>query len=383
MFGRAFPLFRLFGFEVRIDASWFIIAALVTWSLAAGMFPAYAPGLPRAEYFWMGIAGALLLFGSIVFHELFHSLVARRYGIPMRGITLFVFGGVAEMNAEPPSPKAEFLMAVAGPLASVVLGLTFYGVAAGSLGSMPVETSVVLRYLAQINLLLAAFNCIPAFPLDGGRILRSILWHSSGNVVHATRTASRIGSGFAIVLMIYAVFNLFFGNFVTAVWWFTIGMFLRSAAMASYQQMLMQSALQGEPVSHFMTTDVDTVSPDTSVEDLVVNHMYRNHHRLYPVLAGSEQLAGCVSAEQVKTLPREEWPNHTVREIATPCSPQSLVTPETDSMRALKMMQESNSTKLMVVQGGRLVAMVTLRDLLNFLATKLELEGGSSRFKTV
>ena len=379
MFGRRITLFKLLGFEVRLDASWLIIAALVVWTLAAGVFPFYYPGLPASNYFLMGLAGAILLFGSIVVHELCHALAARRYGIPMKGITLFVFGGIAEMDEEPPSANAEFAMAIAGPLASVAIGCIFYFLQRALRGSAPVQLAGVLGYLARINWILAAFNMIPAFPLDGGRVLRSLLWRRGGDLRRATRTASRIGSGFGTGLMILAVFQLFFGGVVSALWWFRIGLFLKSVARSSYQQVLVSSALQGEPVSRFMHQHPDTVTAGMSIAELVNGHMYRYRHRMFPVLADSDRLEGWVTPEQVKGVPREEWDAHTVEEIVQPCTPENTITPDTDSIEALRLMQRSRNSGLMVVEHGRLVAVVSLKDLMDFLAAKLELEGGEPR----
>jgi Zn-dependent protease/CBS domain-containing protein len=374
MFGRGIKLFKLLGFEVRVDWSWLIIAALIVWTLAAGVFPAYFPGLTEATYIWMGVAGAILLFGSIVVHELCHSLVARRYGIPMKGITLFVFGGIAEMDEEPPSANSEFMMAIAGPLASVAIGFVFYGIEAAARGSAPIQLTGVVAYLARINWILAAFNMVPAFPLDGGRVLRALLWRHSRDVRRATRTASGIGSGFGIALMILGVVSLFFGHIVTAIWWFLIGMFLKSIAQAAYQRVVVTTALQGEPIKKFMHTDLDTVTPDTTLADLVNQHIYRNHHSMLPVLTDSDHLEGCVTSEQVKDVPREEWPAHKVEELVKPATPENTVTPDTESLEALRLMERSKNTRLMVVQDGHLVAVVSMKDLMRFLATKLDLE---------
>ena len=203
MFGKRIRLFKLLGFEVRLDLSWIIIAVLVTWSLAKGLFPFLYPDLAPEVYWGMGAAGALGLFASIVFHEFCHSLVARKFGMAMKGITLFIFGGVAEMGEEPPTARAEFLMAVAGPLSSFFLSGVFYFIfQAGLNGDWPEPLNGVLRYLSGINALLAAFNLLPAFPLDGGRILRSILWGTKQDLQWATRISAGIGSGFGIVLII-------------------------------------------------------------------------------------------------------------------------------------------------------------------------------------
>jgi len=375
MFGRRITLFKMLGFEVRVDASWLIIAVLIVWSLAVGVFPYRLPGLPSATYWWMGIFGALGLFVSIVVHEFSHSIVARRNGLPMKGITLFVFGGVAEMESEPPDPKTEFLMALAGPLASLAIGAVFYVIGAAAATSLPLEVITVLNYLAQINWLLAIFNMIPAFPLDGGRVLRALLWQRSGNLVSATRTAAFAGSIFGALLMAGGLLQLFYGNFIGAVWWFLLGMFLRSVSAASYQRVLMQSVLEGEPVRRFMNPNPVTVTPDMSVQDLVENYVYKYHHKMFPVVTDSQQLVGCVSTEQVKQMPKNEWNRHSLREITQACSPQNTVTPDTNAANVLSIMSHEGDRGLIVVDNGRVVAFVSPQDLLHFLSAKLELEG--------
>jgi Zn-dependent protease len=275
VFGKRINLFKLLGFEVRIDLSWIIIVVLIIWSLSVGLFPYQYKNLSKQTYWLMGALGALGLFLSIIFHEFAHSLVARRFGMPMKGITLFIFGGVAEMGEEPPSAKAEFMMAIVGPLSSIMIGLILYGISAlGTQSRWPDPVNGVLRYLAMINGILAGFNLLPAFPLDGGRVLRSILWGVKRNLRWATRISSQIGSAFSFLLIILAVFQLFRGNFIGAMWWFLIGMFLRGAAKMSYQQLLTRNALEGEPVSRFMRSDPITVPPSITVQQLVEDYIY-------------------------------------------------------------------------------------------------------------
>jgi Zn-dependent protease/predicted transcriptional regulator len=379
MFGRRVTLFKMLGFAVRVDASWLLIAFLIVWSLAVGVFPEEVPGLPTGTYWWMGIAGALGLFASIVVHEFSHSIVARRYGVPMKGITLFIFGGVAEMEEEPADPKTEFLMAIAGPLASVVVGGIFYVIGVAARTSWPIEFLVVLGYLASINWLLAVFNMIPAFPLDGGRVLRAALWQRWGNLVRATRAATFAGSLFGALLIVGGVLQLLFGNFVGAVWWFLLGMFLRMVSEASYQRVLLQSALKGEPVRRFMNRNVVTVKPDITVQDLVDNYIYKYHRKMFPVVTDSQQLVGCVGTEQVKKLPRNEWSQHNLTEIAAPCSRQNTITPDTDAAKVLSIMGRAEDSPLLVVENDRLVAFVSPQDLLHFLSIKLELEGADAK----
>ena len=374
MFGRRITIFKLFGFEVRLDATWIVIAALVTWSLAAAVFPAAYPGFSRGTYWGMGIAGALGFFGSIVLHEFSHSLVARHYHLPMKGITLFVFGGVAEMGEEPQNPKVEFLMAIAGPICSIVIGFVFHILASAGQG-WPVEVIGVLSYLAWINWILAAFNLIPAFPLDGGRVLRAALWHLKGNLTRATQIASQIGSGFGILLMMFGVYQLFFGNFISAIWYFLIGTFLRGASQVSYEQMIVRSELEGEPIRRFMRPNPVTVRPDLSIRQLVEDYLYRYDFKVFPVVGDSDDLIGCVTTADVKDLPKEEWDQHHVSEVVKPCSAANTVSPDTDAMKALSKIRETGSTGLLVTERNHLLAVVSPKDVMNFLAAKLELKG--------
>jgi Zn-dependent protease/predicted transcriptional regulator len=373
MFTKRIDLFRLFGFPVRLDVSWFIVAVVIAWSLAAGLFPARVPGLPAATYWAMGIVGTIALFGSIILHEFAHAFVARRQGIPMRGITLFIFGGVAEMGDEPSSARAEFLMAVAGPLASFLIAALCFLVASAAHGSWPLPVTGVIAYLAFINALLAAFNLLPAFPLDGGRIFRAALWAWKRDLRWATQVAARVGSGFSVGFMFLGVLTLFRGDFIGGLWWFLIGMFLRRASTASYEQVLLRRAFEGEPVRRFMTAQPVTVLPGLSIADLVESYVYHYHHKLFPVTENG-RLLGCVTTREVETVPREEWSRRTVGSVTRPCSPENSIAPETDALQALATMRGTGRARLMVVADGRLVGIVTLKDLLEFLALKVALE---------
>ena len=375
MLGKHITLFSLFGFKVRLDISWFILAVLITWSLAEGAFPYYYQGLSTSAYWWMGVFGAIGLFASIIFHELWHSLVARKFGLSIKEITLFIFGGVANMEEEPPSPKAEFLMTIAGPLASLFLSGLFYGlyrVAQGTNWGLP--AAGVVGYLGWINLILALFNLIPAFPLDGGRILRSALWSWKRNLRWATRIASRIGFGFGIFLIIMGVFTIITGGFIGGMWWVLIGMFVLSASKMSYQQLLIRQALEGEPVRHFVKTDPVTVPPATPIDRLVEDYVYKYHFKMFPV-SDNHKPIGCITTRQVKEIPRNEWHQHTVGELATPCTNDNTVRANTDTIQALSTLNRTHSSRLMVIDDSdQLVGMLTLKDLLQFLALKLDLE---------
>ena len=375
MIPRQFPLFRLFGFQVKLDLSWLLIALLITWTLAAGLFPESYPGLSREMYWWMGITGAVGIFFSIVFHEFSHSLIARHYDVNIRGITLFIFGGIAEMEKEPSTPKSEFLMAIAGPLASFLLAFVFYQI---HLLAEANEWSVfiigVTYYLAYLNTILAIFNLVPAFPLDGGRMLRAVLWAWKKNLRSATRIASQIGSGFGVVMMALGVLWILQGFFIAGMWWFLIGMFLRVTASASFKQILLQEALQDQPIHRFMTSQPLTVPPSLSIEQLVQDYIFRHHFKMFPVVEDS-RLLGCITTREVKALPQELWANRTVGEFIIPCSEANTVSPDTDAMQVLSLMtQPAASSRFMVVEDQQLLGIISLTDLKEFLSLKLELE---------
>ncbi len=369
-------LFELLGFKVNVDLSWVFLAILVTWSLALGAFPFWHPGYSAVTYWSMGFAGMLGLVFSLVFHELSHSLVARHYGLPIKGITLFIFGGVAEMEEEPKDAKTEFLVAIAGPIASFALAAGFHliGQAGGGIGA-PEPVVGVVEYLAFINLLLGGFNLIPAFPLDGGRVLRAALWHRRGDLRSATRTASNSGKILGVALMVLGGVNVIYGNFVGGMWWFLIGLFVRGAAEASYQQLAAKRIFEGEPVSRFMTHETVAVPPNLSIRRFVEDYVYDYHYDLFPVVEG-RRLIGCVHTRQVKAVPRESWGMHRVDEIMSPCTKDNTVGPETDAVAAMALMRRTGASRLIVARDdGALVGIVALKDMLELFALKMDLEG--------
>jgi Zn-dependent protease/predicted transcriptional regulator len=373
MFGRSVSLFKIFGFEIKIDLSWLILAALITWSLATGLFPEYYKELPRAAYWWMGGAGAVGLFLSIIIHELAHSLVARNYGISMKGITLFIFGGVAEMENDPPNPRAEFFMAIVGPLSSAAIALfLFFIMFSAQEAKLPVTVKGVLAYLAWLNIVLAVFNLVPAFPLDGGRILRSILWRWKKNLRWATAIAAKVGSGLGIALIIAGIISIFMGNYVGGLWWFMIGLFMRSAAQRSYQQILAQGIFSSKKVKDLMIKDPLTVPRSLSLEEFVNDYVYKYHYQMYPVLSFGK-LTGCISVHQAAAMPRDEWTMQTVGAVATPCNEYTTIGPEEDANKALDIMNRTGNNRLMVVDGDKLVGIIALKDMLTLLSLKMEL----------
>ena len=373
MFGRPVSLFNIFGFEIKADISWLILAALVTWSLASGLFPEYYKDLSPASYWWMVAAGAAGLFLSIIFHELAHSLVARNYGVSMKGITLFIFGGVAEMEDDPSNPRAEFFMAIVGPLSSAAISLfLFLIIFLGKERGWPVTINGVLAYLAWLNIVLAVFNLVPAFPLDGGRVLRSVLWRWKKNLRWATAIATRIGSGFGITLIILGVISIFMGNLVGGLWWFMIGLFIRSAAQRSYQQLLARGLFHAKKVKDLMVKNPLMVSRSISLTEFVNEYVYKHHFQMYPVLSLG-RLTGCISVNQVAAIPREEWSTQTVGGIALPCNEGTTVGPEEDANKALAIMNRTGNSRLMVVDGDQLVGIIALKDMLTLLSLKMEL----------
>lgn len=369
---------NLFGFHVGLHPSWAIIAVLIVWSLSAGLFPQYYPNLTTATYWLMGFAGALGLFASIVTHELAHSIVARRNGVHMHGITLFVFGGVAEMTDEPRTPGVELKMAIAGPLMSVALSILFYGAyrAAGA-GALPVPLVGVFGYLATINLVLAAFNLVPAFPLDGGRVLHAILWRRKGDLRAATRITGALGSAFGFAMILWGTVRLLQGQLVGGVWIIILGLFLRSVARTAEQRLLVHLALERETVDRFVHPEPVTVPPEMPLAEFVERFVYRFREKMFPVVDAG-RLVGLVSTEQVKKVPRAEWPARAVGDVAARAGPENTVTPDAGAEELLHRFEKEPQAKLLVAEGDHLVGTVSKRDLLDFIAIKMELEGGST-----
>jgi Zn-dependent protease/CBS domain-containing protein len=369
--GRRIKLFKLLGFQVQIEWTWLFLAAWMTWSLASDVFPANIRGLEPSSYWWMGGAGALGLFASIVFHELWHSLVARHYGIAIEGITLFIFGGVAELKEEPPSAKTEFLMALAGPASSALLGVAILGAREViRMASGGVEIAAVLRYLASINLSLAAFNLLPAFPLDGGRMLRAAVWRWRRDLRWATQLAAWIGTLLGNLLLAVGTIVLFLGSLVNGVWMIVVGLYLRSVSRQSYRQLSIRLALAGERVERFLIPDPVTVPPDLPLAELVEEYVCKHHQKTFPVVDGL-RLVGCVHARALETVPQSQWTQRRVIDLTQTCDREDTISGGVDAMQALTQMSRAGRGRLMVVDGERLVGIITLQDLLEFLALRL------------
>jgi Zn-dependent protease/predicted transcriptional regulator len=377
---RRIRLFSLYGFEVGLDLSWLLLALLISWSLGAGLFPAEYPGHSRTVYAWMGILVAVGVFFSIVLHEFSHSIVARRYGLPIRGITLFIFGGVAEMEREPPDARAEFFMAIAGPIASFVIAAGLWSLhRIGTSVSLGVPLLGVIETLALINVTVAIFNLLPAFPLDGGRMLRAALWHFRGDYRAATMTSSRIGQALGFVLMMLGVIGFIGGNIIGGMWWFLIGLFVRGAATASYQQVVVNELLRDRPVSDFMRRDPVTVPPELKLADFVEDVVYRHHYKMYPVVDDA-RLLGSVAVGDLKSIPQNDWEDRSVRSIMQPVSADNAVDPRSIATDLLpRMTRPGARTRYLVVDGGALAGVVTLKDLLELISLKLQLDDAGAR----
>ncbi|MGA8163717.1 MAG: site-2 protease family protein [Waddliaceae bacterium] len=377
MFGKRFHLLTVNQISIGFDVSWFFIAILLTWTLAGGYFPHYYPGLEGYSYFFMGLLGMLGLFLSVVLHELGHALTAKRFGLPISRITLFIFGGIAELREDPPSPKAEFLVAIAGPIVTVILAGCFEGLAvmARNVG-FATPAVAIFSYLAVINLIIVIFNLIPAFPLDGGRMFRAMLWWAKGRLGWATNVASRIGLGFGFMLIFLGLFVIIAGNFIAGLWWMILGLFLQQTASMSRTQYYVKKKLRGEKVKNFMVKDLATVLPGVSIREFIEEHVYKTYHYLYPVVDG-EELLGYISLKEVKDLGREQWERTKVKDVLVPVDQIDTLSPEKDILEALSLLNKSSADSLLVTEEGKLVGLLSSGDLSKVISFKLKLEDQS------
>ncbi|MFQ6617350.1 MAG: site-2 protease family protein [Fidelibacterota bacterium] len=369
---KRFNIFKILGFQISLDYSWFIIFALIIWTLSAGYFPRLYPNLDRSTYLIMGVIAAVLLFISVLFHELSHSYVARSVGIGIKGITLFIFGGLAQLTQEPDKASKELKVAVAGPLASIFFALFLKLLTFIPTWIISFELSAVFEYVAMLNLILAIFNLIPGFPLDGGRILRAIIWERTKNLRRATDIASKVGKIFAFLLIIFGIFSIFYGSFIAGLWYIFIGIFLHQAADISYRQVAYKDMLTGVAVADLMSQNVITVDEDISAQELVNKYFFRYRYDIFPVVSG-DILRGVVSLDEVKEVPREKWDTVTAGEIMTPVSEGIILHPEDDAVDALMKMVKDGMGRLPVVSKGYLVGILTRRDIMDLLKIKTDL----------
>lgn len=367
----SFKLGRIAGIEIGIHYTWIFAFLLITWSLAQGFFPQAYPGWDVTTYWTTGVAASLLLFGSVLLHELAHSLVAKSRGMKVGSITLFIFGGVSNLESEPEKPRIEFTMAIVGPLTSLVLAGVFYLIYLGvRTGDTPVEA--VLFYLALINGILGVFNLIPGFPLDGGRVLRSIIWGATKSLSRATNVAALVGRYFGWAFIAFGVFLLLQGNFLGGLWIAFIGWFLSSAADASRREVTMREHLAGVRVQDVMDPNPVTVSPNISIEDLISRIFVQKGCRAVPVEVDG-RLRGVATLDDVKKLERERWRNTPVSEIMTR-EPLYSVKPDDELSYAMQLLAQHGFNQLPVVRDGDKVAgMVCRADIIRHLQVSQEL----------
>lgn len=383
---KGFRLARIAGIEVFLDWSLAIIFLLVTFSLANVAFPAWHPEWGAGTSWLTAAAAAILFLGSVLTHEFSHALVGRRFGIEVPSITLFVFGGMAQMRDEPHAWRPELWMALAGPATSFVLGVVFIGLGMLVAGPMPATDdpesfiaslsplATLLFWLGPINIVLAIFNLVPGFPLDGGRVLRAVLWGVTGDRLRATRWASSggrafawllIGTGFAMVLGVNVPF---FGTGLGGgLWLMLIGWFLHNAAVMSYRQLLIRESLLDVPVGRLMRKGTASVSPRLPVREFVEDHLLRGDQRAFTV-EEDDRLLGLVCLRDVHRLPRDEWGSRTVADIMTPADRLEVVSSDADGVTALNALGSRNVNQVPVVDHGRVVGIVTREDVLRWLS---------------
>ena len=376
------------GIDIFVDWSLLIIFFLVTSSLGAGVFPAWHPDWGGGLIWITALAAAILFFVSVLLHELSHALVGRAQGIDIRRITLFVFGGVAHLEREPHRWQAELLMAIVGPITSFVLGLLFIFLGSMSAGeelqpnpSDPLQTfsalgplATVLLWIGPINILLGVFNLVPGFPLDGGRVLRAVLWGLTGYLYRATRWAAGLGQVVAWILigcgfaMIFGIRVPFFGTGVVGGMWIAlIGWFLNNAAIMSYRQLLVQRSMEHVPVSRIMLSQFDTVAPDMPISTLIEDYIMRSDQRAFPVVENG-RLVGLVCLEDVRRVDPTQRATLAVRAIMTPAHALTTVTPEEASTEALQALSRREVNQLPVVKHGTVRGLIRREDILKWLS---------------
>jgi Zn-dependent protease/CBS domain-containing protein len=378
---RTRTLFRVYGFPIKVNLTWLFLLALILYTLGGerGLFNVWLGGNAAPALRWtLALAGALGLFASLLVHELCHSIVAHHTGVPVRGITLFIFGGVSELEGEPPTALAEFVMAVMGPVASALIGSAFLGawLLARSAGA-PSPVSALMAYLGTVNWVLAVFNSIPAFPLDGGRVVRSLLWGVTGDAVWATRWAAGIGGAIGMIMIVGGVMLVFTGSGIGGVWLAFIGFFVRQAAGASVMRAVTSRALEGERVGHVMTWHPVTVTPETTLQRFVDEYVLRHHFEAFPVVDDWGMLVGVVGARAPSGVDHSQWQALTVADVMQGDTSGMVVRPESPATEALQRLSAGRGRRLIAVEAGQPVGILGLRDLMSFVALKNDLSRGA------
>jgi Zn-dependent protease/CBS domain-containing protein len=364
------PLGRILGIPIRLDYSWFLIFVLITWTLAVGYYPAEFKNWPTLQYWIIAAATAIMLFVSVLLHELGHSIVALHYKVPVKSITLFIFGGVSLIGAEPPSAIAGFWLSIAGPLVSFILAALF-GLLQTPLTAVP-PLLVLVKYLAYINVALGLFNLIPGFPLDGGGVLRSIVWGITHNMRRATLIASNVGRFIAYLFILLGVWQIFEGNFIGGMWIAFIGWFLESAARGLIQQQALRDLLAGHKVSEAMNPHYSAIPSGTTIQQLVDDHILGYGQRSFLVKEG-DHVIGLLTLHHIKEVPRSQWAITTAGQTILPVGEMKRVRPEDDLWGAIEEMDRDGVNQLPVMMESKVVGMLRREDIINYLRNLREL----------
>jgi Zn-dependent protease/predicted transcriptional regulator len=364
------PLGRIFNIPIDLDYSWFLIFILLTWMLAISYFPAEFHNWPPLLYWLTGGVTAAMLFVSVLLHELGHSVIALRYRIPVRRITLFIFGGVAQIESEPPNAISEFFIAVAGPVVSLALAVVFSIVKPAVAGIEPLWG--IAKYLAYINFALVIFNLIPGFPLDGGRVFRAIVWAVTKNLRRSTLTAANVGRFFGFLFIFFGVWQVFGGNLGGGIWIAFIGWFLDGAASSQIQQVMFQRVLAGHQVAQAMSAGCPVVPADLTLQQLVDNHVLTSGRRCFLVNHG-DSTVGLMTLHRIKEIPRTEWANTTAAQVMISTQDLKRISPDTELWNALQLMDRDGVNQLPVMTDNQVVGMLSREDVITFLRTAQEL----------
>jgi Zn-dependent protease/predicted transcriptional regulator len=373
MYGTAWRVARIAGIELRIDSSWVVIALLVTYSMYLRASVLYE-SLSTVGAVGLAILAALLFFGSVLVHELAHALVSQARGIRVQDITLFLFGGATRARVESRGPGDEFVIAAVGPLTSGILAGLFGVMNVLGRDALPEPLVGTLGYLAWTNLLLAGFNLVPGFPLDGGRLLRSAIWQATGSLSRATRIASLAGQAVGWLLVAAGVASLLAGNLAGGIWFAFIGWFLVQAARSSYEELQLRDMLRGVEAEDVMAGDLLRVPPDLSLQDAVDDYFMRYDHGAFPVDEQGRTI-GLLTLRGVRRVPREQWPARRVRELMVPLGDQVVVAPDARMDQVMGKLQDGETGRVLVVQDGEVVGIITPSDLTRWLRRWRALEG--------
>lgn len=362
--GASVRLLTVRGITIEVHLSWLLVYGLITWTLAVGYFPRILPDAAAPVYWVSGLIAALLLFVSVLLHELSHAFVALGQGLPVRRITLFMFGGVSHLEDEPRTARSEFLIAAAGPVTSFAIAAILWAVRRFALAEATIAATIV-GYLVSVNVAVGVFNLVPGFPLDGGRLLRAALWRWHGSVGRATYLASRVGVGFAVLLIVLGAFQTLRGSFVGGVWLVLIGLFLRTSADASYTRVMLREALRRFRVQDVMTRDVVAVQAGATLADLA-ELFWAHHVTSFPVVDGSA-LRGLVTLKDMRRVPREAWARTPVRDVMRPRDDAITARPTDPVLTALARASRNGVGRLAVVDGERVVGYLSLKDIMHVL----------------